>query len=62
MLGLPVLGVIPESEQVLSSTNVGIPAIQHADNIAGEALQDMVERLLGNDKAMRFLVPEPKVC
>ena len=43
LLGLPLLGVIPESNTVLTSTNLGQPIISMEDN-AGYAYADAVER------------------
>ena len=55
LLGLPRLGVIPESKTVLTSTNIGQPVItQGADDNAAEAYKDLVDRFLGEDKPFRF--------
>jgi len=55
ILGLPVLGVIPESEMVLQSSNSGVPVILDQQAPAGQAYADAVARLLGEDRPMRFL-------
>ena len=55
ILGIPVLGVIPESENVLAASNSGVPVIHDAGSIAGQAYADAVSRLLGEDVSMRFL-------
>ena len=55
ILGIPVLGVIPESENVLAASNSGVPVIHDAGSIAGQAYGDAVQRLLGHDLPMRFL-------
>jgi septum site-determining protein MinD len=55
ILGIPVLGVIPESENVLAASNSGVPVIHDAGSIAGQAYADAVARLLGEDVPMRFL-------
>lgn len=67
MLGLPLLGVIPESRsQVLRASNCGTPVIAtlEMDNdnddiqeFAAQALEDAVGRLLGETREMRFLDP-----
>lgn len=59
LLGLPLLGVIPESRAVLTSTNLGQPVIASADN-AGEAYKDLVRRFLGESVPWRFIKPEEK--
>ena len=55
ILGIPVLGVIPESQQVLAASNSGVPVIHDAESIAGQAYSDAVARLVGEDVPMRFL-------
>jgi septum site-determining protein MinD len=55
ILGIHVLGVIPESEQVLSASNSGVPVIHDANSIAGQAYADAVARLLGDEVPMRFI-------
>ena len=61
LLGLPVIGVIPESKDVLTCTNLGTPIITMEDenNSAAGAYSDMVDRYLGEDKELRFITPEP---
>lgn len=60
ILAIPLLGVIPESSSVLSSSNSGVPVIMddHAD--AGAAYDDLVARFLGEERDHRFLVAEKK--
>ena len=55
ILGIPVLGVIPESENVLAASNSGVPVIVDGQSNAGHAYRDMVDRLLGMERPMRFL-------
>ncbi len=60
LLGLPVVGVIPESKDVLTCTNLGNPVITMSDQVpAAGAFQDMVDRYLGEDKPLRYTVAEP---
>eukprot|EP00592_Proboscia_alata_P007300 CAMPEP_0194353246 /NCGR_PEP_ID=MMETSP0174-20130528/1574_1 /TAXON_ID=216777 /ORGANISM="Proboscia alata, Strain PI-D3" /LENGTH=323 /DNA_ID=CAMNT_0039121695 /DNA_START=100 /DNA_END=1071 /DNA_ORIENTATION=+ len=61
LLGLPIVGVIPESKSVLTCTNLGTPVIELAaegDPAAG-AYSDMVDRFLGEERELRFTTPEP---
>jgi septum site-determining protein MinD len=55
ILGIGVVGVIPESEQVLAASNSGVPVILDAASNAGQAYHDTVARILGEERAMRFL-------
>lgn len=59
LLGLPLIGVIPESKAVLTSTNIGQPVIMAQDN-AGEAYKDVVKRFIGEDVPLRFTLPEER--
>ena len=55
ILGIEVLGVIPESEGVLAASNAGVPVILDESSHAGLAYDDAVARLLGQERPMRFL-------
>ena len=55
ILGLDVLGVVPESSGVLSASNSGVPVILDDESSAGQAYEDAVARLLGEQRPMRFL-------
>ena len=60
ILRIPLLGVIPESQNVLQASNSGSPVIHQNDAIAAQAYQDVVVRLLGENREMRFLEAEKK--
>ncbi|SKA62873.1 septum site-determining protein MinD [Succinivibrio dextrinosolvens] len=55
LLTIPLLGVIPESEDVLKASNSGNPIILNEASDAGKAYGDAVERLLGNEVPLRFV-------
>ncbi len=55
LLTIPLLGVIPESTDVLKASNSGNPIILDKKSNAGEAYDDAVERLLGNEVELRFI-------
>lgn len=55
LLRIPVLGVIPESKEVLKSSNDGAPVILNTKCDAGKAYQDAVKRLLGEEVPLRFI-------
>jgi len=54
ILALDLIGVIPESESVLNSSNAGIPIILDEESNAGQAYHDMVDRYLGEELPHRF--------
>jgi len=55
ILRIGMIGVIPESQTVLNSSNQGIPAIHmNGSDVAG-AYKDVVGRFLGEDLPMRFV-------
>ncbi len=60
LLGIDLIGVIPESEAVLQASNSGVPVIRDEQSSSGQAYQDMVSRFLGEDLPMRFLDVEKK--
>ncbi|WP_034211922.1 septum site-determining protein MinD [Arenimonas metalli] len=60
ILGLDVVGVIPESPEVLQSSNAGVPVILDETSPAGQAYTDAVARILGESRPMRFTTVEKK--
>ena len=50
ILRIKLLGVIPESDNVLQGT----PAIHMSESDVSEAYKDVIERFLGEEKPMRF--------
>jgi len=60
ILRIPLLGVIPESQNVLQASNAGEPVIHQNSVSAAEAYKDVIARLLGENREMRFLEAEKK--
>jgi septum site-determining protein MinD len=60
ILGIEVVGVIPESEGVLAASNAGIPVILDEESNAGHAYDDAVARLLGESRPLRFIDAQKK--
>ncbi|MCL6711711.1 MULTISPECIES: septum site-determining protein MinD [unclassified Pseudoxanthomonas] len=60
VLGLKTLGVIPESGDVLNASNKGEPVILDLESPAGQAYDDTVARLLGEERPLRFTTLEKK--
>lgn len=55
ILGIPLLGVVPESPSILDASNAGIPVIFQKKSDAAVAYEDIVMRFLGENRPMRFL-------
>ena len=60
ILRIPLIGVIPESQNVLQASNAGEPVIHQQDATAAEAYKDVIARLLGENREMRFVEAEKK--
>lgn len=60
ILRIPIIGVIPESKEVLQASNTGTPAINLSGTIVSESYQDVVARFLGIKREMRFTSIEKK--
>ena len=60
ILAVPLIGVIPESEAVLKASNQGSPVILDVESEAGQAYVDAVDRLMGEEKPLRFLDVQKK--
>ena len=52
--------MIPESPEVLQSSNSGVPVILDETSPAGQAYTDAVARILGEERPMRFTTVEKK--
>ena len=55
LLGIPFLGVIPESQSVLNASNSGMPVVLDESSDAAQAYLDVVYRFLGQDRPHRFV-------
>ena len=55
ILRVEIIGVIPESEEVLQASNQGTPVIHQKETDAAEAYQDVISRFLGESKPLRFV-------
>ncbi|MDX1796667.1 MAG: septum site-determining protein MinD [Hydrogenovibrio sp.] len=60
LLRVKLLGVVPESQQVLNASNSGTPVILESGSDAAQAYMDIVDRFLGEEKEHRFLSSEKK--
>jgi septum site-determining protein MinD len=55
ILSMDLLGVIPESQDILNASNSGEPAILQGKTDAAKAYKDVVDRYLGEDVPQRFI-------
>ena len=60
LLGINLLGVIPESPSVLTASNTGTPLVLMENNDAGAAYLDVVKRFLGEAQPHRFIEAEKR--
>jgi septum site-determining protein MinD len=60
LLGIPLLGVIPESSVVLQSSNKGTPAVLDDLTDVAQAYLDVVSRFLGEEREHRFIEEEKR--
>jgi len=51
ILAIPLLGMIPEDEKVISATNCGQPVIYDKNSISGECYKRIVRRIAGEEVA-----------
>ena len=52
ILGVDLIGVIPEDEMIFRSSNLGEPAVTDNASLAGEAYRNVTKRILGEDVPM----------
>ena len=57
ILAIDTLGIIPDDESIVISTNKGEPAVTNTDTLAGEAYQNIVKRILGENVPLMELMP-----
>lgn len=60
LLSVKLLGVTPESQDVLNASNAGSPVIMEQDSFAAQAYSDIVDRFLGEEVEHRFINIEKK--
>lgn len=49
ILGIDLLGVVPDDENIVRSTNIGEPTVTDPKSFAGQAYRNIAQRILGND-------------
>jgi len=53
ILGIKLVGVVPDDENVVISTNKGEPVVEYGHSLAGTAYNNIARRLMGHD--VKFL-------
>ena len=49
ILAIDILGIVPDDESIVISSNKGEPAVTDNSSLAGQAYRNIVQRILGND-------------
>jgi septum site-determining protein MinD len=49
ILAIDIIGVVPDDEKIVVSTNKGEPAVNDGKSLAGEAYRNITRRILGED-------------
>lgn len=50
ILSIPLIGIVPEDDNVIASTNIGIPVIENSNKIiSGKAYENITKRILGEE-------------
>ncbi len=49
VLAIPLLGVVPDDEQIIISTNDGVPIATNEQSLPGRAYQNIARRLMGEE-------------
>ena len=58
VLAIDVLGVVPDDEGIVVSTNKGEPCVSDAKSFAGQAFRETVRRMLGENLPLMNLEPD----
>lgn len=58
ILGLTVIGIVPEDEHVIPASNSGVPVTLNENSKAGVAFRNIARRLAGETVPMMELTPE----
>ena len=58
ILAIDVLGVVPDDESIIISTNKGEPCVSDEKSLAGQAFRDITRRILGEDVPLMDLIPD----
>ena len=57
ILALPLIGIVPEDESVISSTNTGVPVVRSDQAESGQAYRNIAERINGKEVPFLDITP-----
>ncbi|MCD8573767.1 MAG: septum site-determining protein MinD, partial [Gammaproteobacteria bacterium] len=60
ILAIPLLGIIPESQDILNASNAGVPVTLFDESEAGMAYRQAISKLIGQDKTPDSFLKKPK--
>lgn len=49
ILAIDLIGIVPDDEDIITSTNRGEPAVANDDSISGQAYKNIASRIIGNE-------------
>lgn len=58
VLAIDLIGVVPDDENIIISTNKGVPVVFENHNLASQSFVNLAERVSGNDVPFLDLQPE----
>lgn len=58
ILAIDLIGVVPDDEKIIVSTNRGEPAVSDSKSLAGRAYREMTKRIMGQDVPLLNLADE----
>jgi septum site-determining protein MinD len=61
VLAIDLLGVVPEDESIITSTNRGVPAVMENNSLAGRAFRNIAGRMLGQDIPLMEMEAPPSL-
>lgn len=61
ILAIKLLGIVPDDEEIIISTNKGEPAVLNNQSKAGEAFRNIVRRMEGEEVPFMSVNGEPGI-
>jgi len=61
ILAIDVLGIVPDDESIIVSTNRGEPSVLDEKSLAGQAFRDITRRILGETVPLMNLYEDPGI-